>query len=76
MGKGDSLSRPSAEEKSGMDAHFFNKQQLMYLQNDDVWKQEDAENVELKGIDMTIWEKMTTLGTPAATQLACATAAS
>ena len=57
MGKPDGLSRPSGEEKSGMDAHFFDEGQLMDLENDEVGEEEDAEDVELEGIDMGTWEK-------------------
>ena len=47
MGKHDGLSRHSVEEKSGMDAHFFNEGQLLDLQNDNVGEEEYAEDVEL-----------------------------
>ena len=57
MGKPDGLSRLSGEEKSGMDAHFFKEGQLLDLENDDVGEEEDAEDVELEGIDMGTWEK-------------------
>ena len=57
MGKPDGLSRPSGEEKSGMDAHFFNEGHLLELENDEVGKEEDAEDVELEGIDTATWEK-------------------
>ena len=56
MGKPDHLSRRSEEEKSGMDAHFFNEPQLQDPENDDVGEEEDAEDVELEGIDVTTWE--------------------
>ena len=57
MGKPDGLSRHSGEEKSGMDAHFFDKGQLLDLENDDVGEEEDTEDVELEGIDVATWEK-------------------
>ena len=57
MGKPDGLSRRSGEEKSGMDAHFFDKGQLRDLENDDVGEEEDAEVVELEWIDVVKWEK-------------------
>ena len=57
MGKPDGLSRRSGEEKSGMDAHFFDEGQLLDLENDDVGEEEDAEDVELGGIDVATWEK-------------------
>ena len=53
MGKPDGLSRRSGEEKSGMDAHFFNEGQLLDLENDDVGEEEDTEGVELQGIDVS-----------------------
>ena len=40
-----------------MDAHFFNEGQLMDLENDDVGEEEDAEDVELEGVDVATWEK-------------------
>ena len=57
MLKPDGLFRSSAEETSGMDAHFFNERQLLDLENDDSGEEEDVKNVELEGIDMAIWEK-------------------
>ena len=47
MRKPDGLSRRSGEEKSGMDAHFFNEGQLLDLENNNVGEEEDAEDVEL-----------------------------
>ena len=40
-----------------MDAHFFNKGQLLDLENDEVEEQEDAKDVELEGIEVAKWEK-------------------
>ena len=57
MGKPDGLSKRSGEEKSGMDAHFFNKGQLPDHKNDDAREEEDAEDVPLEGIDVATWEK-------------------
>ena len=57
MGKPDSLSRRSGEEKSGMDAYFFDEGELLDLENDDAGEEQDAEDVELEGIDMARWEK-------------------
>ena len=34
MGKPDALSRRLEEEKSGRDAHFFDEEQLLDLEND------------------------------------------
>ena len=39
-----------------MDAHFFNEGQLLEVENDDVGEEEDAEDVELQGIDVATWE--------------------
>ena len=61
MGKPDGLSRRSGEEKSGIDAHCFDEGQLLDLENDDVAKEEDAEDVELQGIDVATWEKKNAL---------------
>ena len=57
MGKPDGLSRRSKEEKSGMDAHCFDEGQLLDLEKDDVGEEEDAEDVELEGIDVATWER-------------------
>ena len=57
MGKPDGLCRHSREEKSEMDANFFDEGQLLYLENDYVEKEEDAEEVELEAIDVATWEK-------------------
>ena len=57
MGKPDGLSRRSGEEKSGMDAHFCDEGQLLDLENDDDGEEEDAEDVELEGIDVATWVK-------------------
>ena len=52
MDKPDGLSRHLGKEKSRIDAHFFNKGQLLHLENDNVGEEEDAEDVELDGIDV------------------------
>ena len=52
MGKPDGLSRYSGEEKSGIDAHFFDEGQLLDLENDNVREEEKSEAVELEGIDV------------------------
>ena len=54
MGKPDGLSRHSGQEKSGMDTNFFDKGQLLDLENDD---EADVEDVGLEGIDVGTWEK-------------------
>ena len=61
MGKPDSLSRCLGEEKSRIDGNFFDKGQLLDLENDDVEEEEDAEDVALEGIDVVTWEKMNRL---------------
>ena len=57
MGKPEGLSRHSGEEKSGMDTHFFDEGQLLDLENNDAGEEEDAEDLELEGIDVATWEK-------------------
>ena len=57
MGKPDGLSRRSGEEKSGMEAQFFNEGQLLDLEENNNDQEEDAEDVELEGIDVANWEK-------------------
>ena len=57
MGKPDGLFRHLGEEKSVMDAHFFDEVQSLDLENDNVGEEEDVKDVELEEIDVTIWEK-------------------
>ena len=57
MGRPDDLSRCLGEDKFGMDAYFFDKGQLLNLEDDNVGEEEDAEDVELEGIDVATWEK-------------------
>ena len=57
MGKPDGLSRRSGEEKSGMEAQFFDEEQLMHLEQDKVGKEEEREDMELEGIDVAKWDK-------------------
>ena len=57
MSKADGQSRHSGKEKSAIDAHWFDERQLLDLENDDVGEEEDAEDVELHGIDVPTWEK-------------------
>ena len=40
-----------------MHTHFFDEGQLPDIENDNVGEEEDAEVVELEGIDMTTWGK-------------------
>ena len=57
MSKPDGLSRHSGEEKSEINTHFFNEGHLLDLENDNVGEEEDAEDVELAGINVATWEK-------------------
>ena len=45
MGKPNGLSRCWVEEKSGMDARFFDEGLLLDLENDDIGEEEDAQDV-------------------------------
>ena len=40
-----------------MDAYFFDKGQLLDLENYDIGEEEDAEDIELEVIDVATWEK-------------------
>ena len=53
MGKPDGLSRPSGEEKSGMDVKFFEEGQLLDLGKDENDDECNAEDIELEGIDVS-----------------------
>ena len=57
IGKLDSLSRSSGEEKSGIGGHFFDGTELLDLENDGIREKEDAEDMELEGIDVATWKK-------------------
>ena len=57
MDKPDGLSRPSAEEKSGIDAKFFEEGQLLDLGEDENDNEGNAEDIELEGIDVSKWDK-------------------
>ena len=61
MDKPDGPSGRSGKEKSGMDVNLFDKGQFLDLENEDVGKEEDAEDVELNGIDVATWEKKNVL---------------
>ena len=50
MGKPDGLSRRSGEEKSGMEAKFFEDGQLLVLPDEE---ENDADDIELQGIDVS-----------------------
>ena len=56
IGKPDGLSRRLVEENSAIYTYFFDEIQLLDLENDDVGEEQDAEDVELKGIDVATWE--------------------
>src|SRR5436853_5747977 len=57
IGKPDGLPRRSGEEKSGMEAQFFEEGQLLDLEGANNGEKEDAEDVELEGIDVAGWDK-------------------
>jgi len=57
MGKADGLSRCSGEEKSSMEARFFDKEQLLDLEENDVEERGNADDVELEAINVASWEK-------------------
>jgi len=57
MGKADGLSIRSGEEKSSMEARFFDEGQLLDLEEDDAEERRDADDVELEAIDVASWEK-------------------
>ena len=57
MGELDTPSIHLEEEKCRMDEHFFDKGQLLNIQSDDIREEEDAQDVELEGIDLATWEK-------------------
>jgi len=57
MGKADGLFRRSGEEKSGMEARFFDEGQLLDLEEDDAEDRGDVEDVELEAIDVASMEK-------------------
>ena len=40
-----------------MDIHFFDEGQLLDLKIDDLGEEEDAEDLELEGIDVATWEQ-------------------
>lgn len=57
IGKPKGLSSCSEEVKSGMEGHFLNIGKLMEIENDDVGEEEDAEDLEIDGVDAATWEK-------------------
>ena len=57
IGKHNGLFRGIREEKSGIDVHFFDEGKLLDLETDNVVKEENAEDMELKRIDVAISEK-------------------
>ena len=57
MGKPDGLFRHSGEEKSAMDAKFFEQGQLLDLGEDENDNEGNADDIELEGIDVTKWDK-------------------
>ena len=61
MGKPGGLSRRLGEEKSRIDAHLFDEGLLPDLENDNVGKETNAEDVEVEGIDVVTREKKNAL---------------
>ena len=57
MCKPDGPSRRLGEENSGIDTQFFDDRELLDLENNDVGEEEDAEDVELEGINVARSEK-------------------
>ena len=57
MGKPDCLSRRSGEEKSAMDAKFFEEGQLLDLWEDERDNDSNAEDIEREGIDVSKWDE-------------------
>ena len=57
MGKPDGLSRRSGEQKSAMDAKFFEAGQLLDLAEDENDKEGNVANIELEGIVVSRWDK-------------------
>ena len=57
MGKPDGLSRRSGQEKSGMNAKFFEEGQLLDLGEDEHDNEGNADDIELEGIDVSKWDK-------------------
>lgn len=56
MCKPGGLQRHSGQEKSRIDAHFFDEEHLLNLENHDISKEADAEDVELDGIRVATYE--------------------
>ena len=54
MSELEGLSEHTGEERSGMDAHFFIEEQLLYLENDDKGEEEHVEDVELEVIEVAM----------------------
>ena len=57
MSKPGGLFRRSREEKSAMDGHFFNEEQLLDLENCNLREEEDTKDAQLEEIDVATWEK-------------------
>jgi len=56
IGKAHGLSRRSVEEISGIEARFFDEEQLLDLEEDDAEERREADYIELEAIDVAIWE--------------------
>ena len=57
MGTPDCLSKRSGEEKSGMNAKFFEQRQLLDLEEDEKDNERNADDIELEGIDVSKWDE-------------------
>ena len=55
--KPDGLSRHSGEQKSAMDAKFFEEGQVLDLEEDENDKEGNADDIELAVIDVSKWHK-------------------
>ena len=56
MGIPDGLSRRSGEEKSGIDAKFFEEGQLLNPGEDENDNDGNTEDIELEEIDVSKWD--------------------
>ena len=57
MGKPDGLSRRSGEEGLRMEAKFFEEGHLLDLEEDENDNEGNADDIEVEGIDVSMWDK-------------------
>ena len=57
MSKPDALSKRSGQEKSGMDAKFFEQGQLLDLEKDEIDNEDNVDDIELDGREVSKWDK-------------------